>query len=126
MIRNTASFKEIVEVDVQEERQGNISIISITGSIDALTAEDLVSVLDQSITDDYTRIIGDLSGVDYMSSAGLRAILKTLKASRAAAGDLRLAAPTEGVRSLLDMSGFASIVQIYDDVDAAVKSFEGE
>jgi anti-anti-sigma factor len=112
-------------VDVYEERQGDISIISITGSVDALTAKDLVNVLDQSIADDCTRIIADLSGVDYMSSAGLRAILQTLKASRAAAGDLRLAAPTEGVRSLLDMSGFTSIVQLYDDVEAAVKSFEG-
>jgi len=112
-------------VNVSDKQQGETSIVSISGSVDALTIDELVGVLDAAIAGGHTRIVGDLSEVDYMSSAGLRTILSTLKACRSAGGDFRLAAPSEGVRSLLDMSGFASIVQIFDDVDAAVASFDG-
>ncbi len=111
-------------MNVDEVQQGDIAVISISGSLDALTVDELVQVLDASLADRRTRIVGDLSNVEYMSSAGLRVILSTLKSCRSAGGDFRLAAPSEGVRSLLDMSGFASIVQIYERVDAAVESFE--
>jgi anti-sigma B factor antagonist len=116
--------KEIGKVNLNQVQQDEVSIIAIEGSIDALTVEKLVQALNETIADGHVMIVGDLSAVDYMSSAGLRAVLNTLKACRKAGGDFRLASPMDGVGSLLEISGFANIVQIFDEVDAAVGSFE--
>ena len=122
MIMQGAS-KEIGKVNLNQLQEDEVTIIAIEGSVDALTVEQLTQVLDAAIGDGHVEIVGDLSAVDYMSSAGLRAVLNTLKACRKAGGDFRLAAPMDGVRSLLDISGFSNIVQIFDEVDAAVESF---
>lgn len=64
-----------------------------------------------------------LGQVDFMSSAGLRAILLALKESRRQGGDLRLAAARPGVDYTLKISGLASILQSFPSVDQAVASF---
>lgn len=61
---------------VQKKQQGNTLTLSITGRIDALTAPKLQSEIDFS---DVQNIIFDLKKVDYISSAGLRVFLETLK-----------------------------------------------
>jgi hypothetical protein len=70
-----------------------------------------------------SRLVVDLSGVDYTSSAGLRALLATVKETRRRGGDLRLADINPNVRKVLDLSGFATILKIYTGVDEAVASF---
>lgn len=111
-------------MNLNQVQQDAVTVIEIEGSVDALTVEQLVQALDAAIAEGHVMIVGDLTAVDYMSSAGLRAILNTLKACRKAEGDFRLASPSDGVRSLLEISGFADIVQIFDEVDAAVESFK--
>jgi len=58
-----------------------------------------------------------------MSSAGLRALLETVKEVRKQGGDLRPAAARPEVLRVLDLSGFTSILQVFPDVDSAVASF---
>jgi anti-anti-sigma factor len=60
-----------------------------------------------------------------MSSAGLRALLATLKEARHQRGDFRLAAVQDNVRQVLEMSGFTGIFQVFPTVEAAVTSFGG-
>jgi anti-anti-sigma factor len=75
------------------------------------------------VTGGSPRLVGNLAGVDYTSSAGLRALLETVKESRQHGGDLRLASVRPEVLRVLELSGFTSILQVFDDVDAAVASF---
>jgi anti-sigma B factor antagonist len=62
--------------------------------------------------------------VEYTSSAGLRALLATVKEARIKGGDLRLASVGGSVHRVLELSGFTSILKLYGDVDAAVASYE--
>lgn len=98
-------------------------VVVITGSVDGITAERVHAALAAEVDGGNVCLVGDLAGVDYTSSAGLRALLATVKAARRQGGDLRLAAVTPAVRRVLDMSGFTSILRLYDDVDAAVASY---
>ncbi|MGD8632330.1 MAG: STAS domain-containing protein [Anaerolineales bacterium] len=111
-------------MEISQVERGDVIVLEVAGSVDALTVDELVQALDAVVASDHVRLVGDIAGVDYMSSAGLRAILSTLKACRGNGGDFRLASPTDGVHSLLEISGFTSIVQIFDDVDSAVVSFD--
>ena len=99
------------------------TLVSIAGSVDALTAGEVASFLSAQINTGHRQIVADLSRVDFMSSAGLRAILATLKETRQQGGDLRLAAAQPGVEKVLKMSGFITILKFFPTVDEAVASF---
>lgn len=110
-----------MEIDVRHD--GQVTVLVVQGSIDALTADAFLKAMEEEVAQGHRRLVIDLSGTSYASSAGLRAVLVALKECRQQGGDLRLAALHKGVARVFEMSGFNSILKIYDEVDAAVDSF---
>ena len=105
------------------EKRESVTVVSIDGSVDGSTARELVSSLKEQVSGGSSRLVGNLAGVDYTSSAGLRALLETVKETRMHGGDLRLAAVRPEVLRVLELSGFTSILQVFGDVEAAIASF---
>lgn len=68
---------------------------------------------------DSRRVIVDLSGVEFMASIGIRAILQNARAHRLRGGAMVLLAPQPLVREVLDASGVSSLVPIASDLAAA-------
>ena len=99
------------------------TIVVVEGSVDSFTANQLAEAFDGVIKGGCTRLIADLGAVDYTSSAGLRSLLITLKDARKLGGDLRLAAMRPAVQRVMSLSGFTGIFNIYDDVPAALASY---
>ena len=108
---------------VEFERRDPVTVVSIDGSVDGSTAAELVAAMSAQVAEGRARLVANLAGVDYMSSAGLRALLETVKGSRQRGGDLRLAAVQPNVLRVLDLSGFTGILRVFPDVDSAVGSF---
>lgn len=113
-----------MEMEITVDERNGVSVVSVAGSVDALTADTLLDSFQQQLQKGSGRLVADLEQVDYASSAGLRTILVALKESRQQGGDLRLAAVQKGVYRVLELSGFTSILKTFDDVDAAVASFD--
>jgi anti-sigma B factor antagonist len=101
----------------------HVTVVSVAGSIDALTADGLVTALLDELTAGRTRLVAHFAAVEYTSSAGLRVLLTTLKEARQKGGDLRLAEIRPNVKQVLELSGFTSILKCYADVPSAVASF---
>src|SRR5690606_29238594 len=76
-------------MEIQLQPGGNAAIVVIAGSVDGLTADTLLETLRGYVDDGHVRLVADLSRVDYTSSAGLRALLATVKQARQRGGDLR-------------------------------------
>ena len=110
-------------MNIQIHPGEHAAVIVILGSVDGLTAEVLLTTLNGYVEAGHTRLVANLAGVDYTSSAGLRALLATVKETRRCGGDLRLANITAPVLKVLELSGFTTIMKCYDDVDAAVSSY---
>jgi anti-anti-sigma factor len=110
-------------MDATVEKVGNVALVRVSGSVDGLTADSLQSTFREQLEAGSARVVADLSGVEYTSSAGLRALLATVKLARQQGGDLRLAAVQPGVLRVLDLSGFTTILKLYPDVESAVASF---
>ena len=102
------------------EKRGRVAVVSVEGSVDGTTAGELTAALHGQVSGGARDLVIDIAGVDYMSSAGLRALLKE---ARKQGGDLRPAAARPEVLRVLDLSGFTSILQVFPDVDSAVASF---
>jgi anti-sigma B factor antagonist len=94
-----------MEITVTEQK--NITIVALQGNLDATTADKVSQRISAELGNGAESdsknadMIIDLSGIEFMSSAGLRTILATSQDARSAGGDLRLAAgdrPTLGRR----------------------------
>ena len=100
---------------IDTRKQAGWLVCAISGRIDGTTAPQLEASLRGTIDAGETRIAADLSGVQYLSSAGLRVFLATLR--RLGGGEFRLLSPTEAVREVLDISGFGNIMAISDSLE---------
>jgi anti-sigma B factor antagonist len=69
-------------MDITASDQKSVTVVSSQGSVDSMTAEAFLKAMQTYLDEGKSHLIGDLSGVTYASSAGLRAILATLKESR--------------------------------------------
>ena len=102
----------------------SVDLIEVIGRIDSSTAPALDEALKQLTDNGRSKLVVDLAGVEYMSSAGLRALVAALRTSRSRiGGDVRLAAPSTRVKEVLDLAGLDALFQQFDDRTAAVGSF---
>ena len=110
-----------MHIEIQAREHAAVAIIA--GSVDGLTAEKLQETLQAYVEAGHIHLVADLRQVEYTSSAGLRALLATVKEARQRGGDLRLANINPVVLRVLEMSGFTTIMKCYDDLDGALGSF---
>lgn len=110
-------------MELHANEQGQVAVVTLTGSIDSPAAEDVSRFLNTLLAKGSRRIVLDLAGVDYVSSAGLWALRAAVNAARAQHGDLRLAAVQPGALRVLELSGLTDSVNLFPDTAAAVASF---
>ncbi len=108
---------------IEDKQENGVTVITLNGSIDAITAPAITEYISALIAKGQIKLIADLSGVDYTSSAGLRVLLGAVKETRAQSGDLRLAAVQPDVLKVLNLSGFTNILKIFADVKTGLASF---
>ena len=101
-----------------------VTVVAIHGSVDSLNADQLTATFAEPIGRGRVALVADFSEVTYTSSAGLRALLATVKDCRRLGGDLRIAALQPQVARVLSISGFTSILKVFPDRASAVASFE--
>ena len=115
-------------VDIHISGQNSVTLVEASGRIDSMNAHELGEALAHEIDEGNIHLVLDLSSVDFMSSAGLREIVSSLKKAKKAQisgekGDLRLADPSVRVREVLEMSGLDTIFKIYPSQADAVESY---
>ncbi len=106
-------------MEITDRKEGNARIVSIHGRMDAVTAPEFEKALEGLMGEGETVFVVDLAQLDYISSAGLRSILALAKKLKTSGGVLHLAALQDVVKEVFDISGFSSIIPIYDSVAAA-------
>jgi anti-anti-sigma factor len=107
---------------LSETKIENLIIVSIEGEIDAATGPKLAGFFNEQLSKTKS-LIADFSKVDFISSAGLRVLLGTVKEARSSGGDLRLAKVRKKAYKAFKMSGFTRILKIYPDLEAAIESY---
>jgi len=96
---------------IEKEVKDEVLTIKVEGRLDANTAPEL----EDSVNDD---IVGikvlniDLKNLDYISSAGLRVILKFHKQMTSVGGSLTIFSPKDEVLDVFDMTGFSTFLNI--------------
>ncbi len=99
------------------------SLVSVSGRVDSNTAPAFEAALKNVIEGGQRNIVLELSGVGFMSSAGLRGMVSSLKACKKGGGNLVVAAPSDRVSEVLKLAGLSSLFSVYDDITSAVGDF---
>lgn len=110
-------------MDVTISEENSVLIVVVSGRVDSNTAPDLERDLKAAVEAAPARVAIDLAAVDYISSAGLRALVSVLRGARAHGGDVRLAALSPRVADVLKLAGLESIFAVYASREQAVASF---
>lgn len=101
-------------------KHGAFYLLEVTGRMDALTSQGFEDECARCLEAGDTRIVADLSGLAYISSAGLRSILSAAKKLKAAGGDLAFCGLTGIVAEVFAVSGFAKLLPLYATRDEAL------
>jgi len=110
---------------VNIRRDGNVHVVELSGELDANTSP----VAQQQIlplATDGSRILLDMSGVSFMSSAGLRLLLSMYRQVAAQKGRIGLAGLSEDLKDTMSMTGFLSFFTIYDTTESGVQALEAQ
>jgi len=98
---------------LQESLPGQVYRIAPQGRLDAVTVPALERVLDEQLAARHFRLIIDLSEVAYISSSGLRALLRARRQAQSGGGDVALCAMSERVTEVFEMIGFNTLFRIF-------------
>ena len=110
---------------MSDDKRGDVLIVRPEGRIDTTTSEELERWIGTRLDGGTRRLVVDMSATDYISSAGLRVLLVTLKRLKGSGGTLVLGGLNTSVRQIFELAGFLSIFGVEADVDRAVARAAG-
>lgn len=98
---------------------GGAVAIRPEGRLNMVVAPRLRDQLHELVGSGSARIVVDLSSTDFIDSSGLGALVSGLKVARQAGGDLRIAAPTPQVVTVLELTNLNRVLRVHPSADDA-------
>jgi anti-anti-sigma factor len=99
-------------MDITQTKEGAFVVLAPAGRMDAITAPQFEERCLACLAGGDKRLVVDLSGLEYISSAGLRSILSAAKKLKAAGGDLAFCALSGIVAEVFSVSGFDKLLPV--------------
>jgi len=100
-----------------------VAVMQVKGRVDSETAPELENALSDLLTSNRNKIILNLQAVEFLSSAGLRALVKALKQAQESGGDLRLASVSEPIEVILRTVGMLQMFKLFSTSEEAAIGF---
>ena len=108
-------------MEIQTGKEKNAIVVSVKGKIDAVTAPAFEKSLSDLIAKGENVFLLNFSGLEYISSAGLRSILATAKQLKAKEGKVIFSGLKGPVKDVFKISGFGTNFKIYETQEDALK-----
>jgi len=100
------------QMEVGLVKEGGAMVFSLKGRLDAVASPEVEKMTRDWLAAGETRLVGDLSELEYISSAGLRVLLMLVKSVQASGGGLCLFGLQPNVREVFAMAGFPRIIPL--------------
>ncbi len=107
-------------MDLNQKGVGGATLAMASGRIDLSNADDFTTALSAALTETKSALILDLSKVDYISSAGLRSLMITLKASRTENKGFGVAALQPMLAEIFSIARLSQVIPIFQTTRDAV------
>ena len=95
---------------INVERDFELVTLEITGRLDTTTAPNLETTV-KELSEDVKELVFDISGVEYISSAGIRVIISAHKKMKSNQGTMRIEKANEQVLEVFEMTGLSEMLE---------------
>jgi anti-sigma B factor antagonist len=100
-----------------------VAVVAPTGRLDVAGAPSLKDAISETLKNGQARVVIDMEGVSFVDSTGLGSVIAALKQVRSSEGDLRLAAPNQQVRVVLELTTLDRVFPYFATVEEALTGF---
>ncbi len=102
-------------IEAKQESRSGWLVVGVTGRADAEAADALEAALRKAV-DQHPKVAADLSALDYISSAGLRAVLQSARAAQAKDVEFAVCGMSPSVQKVFQMSGMQHVLTIHGEL----------
>lgn len=111
-------------MEIQSRQADNgVTVVAPTGRLDVAGAPTLKEAISEALKSGEPRVVLDMEGISFVDSTGLGSVIAALKQIRSSKGDLRLAAPNQQVRVVLELTTLDRVFPYYSSVEDALTGF---
>ncbi len=110
-------------MQITQRVEGDVTVFLPEGRIDTQAAADMDQALQSAVSAGKHKMVVDMSGVDFMVSAGLRVLAAVQVRSRAEGGDIKVAGLNARMTRVFDIIGADIFMSIHDTPEAAIADF---
>lgn len=110
-------------MDIIEKTINEIIIFKLNGNLNSNTSPELEDKIFEAIKNESKNMILDFEDLDYISSAGLRVIIKTAKNLKQSEGMIVLCSMQDYVKEVFEIAGFDAYLPIVSTMDDALNQF---
>lgn len=109
-------------LSIRTERSEKAAIVCPVGRVDGSNVELLESAIQEQLKAGEKKLVFDFEGLNYISSAGLRTLLVAARRLQTEGGAALFCGLAEHIAHIFEISGFNSILAVYDSRDEALSS----
>lgn len=106
-------------IELTKSVKDGVAVIHCTGRLNMTDAPRLKQRVDAIVAEGLPRIVVDLTGVPFVDSSGLGALISGLKTARQAGGDLRIAGAGEQILAVLGLTNLDRILRPHATIEDA-------
>ena len=110
-----------MKIEIRESQ--GIQVVAFEGNLDTNTSPEAESKINELIDDGKQKLLVNFEQLNFISSAGLRVLLATVKKLNASGGELRICSLNATVQEVFDISGFITILSVKSTEEEALSSF---
>ena len=110
-----------MKIDIQDT--SDVKVVRFEGKLDSNTTPEAEAALNEAVEQGASKILIDFEDLDFVSSAGLRILLATAKKLGTQGGALRVCSLNETVRDIFDISGFSTLLRVFENEQEALADF---
>jgi|TARA_B100000315_G_C14285216_1_gene454893 anti-sigma B factor antagonist len=110
-------------MEIKTRRIGEVLVVEITGRMDTQSSGPASEEMARIVEAGNGKILLNLQDLEFISSAGLRVLLRTTKLLPDTEGKMIICQVKGVVKEVLEISGFDTFIDVYDTEAAALEAF---
>ncbi len=96
-------------MEINSKKTDDKTIVEVAGYLDAISAEEFLRFIDGMSAEESVHVVVDCTGLQYISSSGLRVFITLLKKAQKNGGKVEVQNLNSTVREIFDMTDFSSL-----------------
>jgi anti-sigma B factor antagonist len=109
-------------MEITTRAADDVTIVDISGSLDTQTSGAASDEMGK-IAQDAAKMLLNLDNLEFLSSAGLRVILRTAKQLKGSGGAIKVCSASGVVKEVMEISGFGSLLDLHETEADALAAF---